>query len=47
MVDCCVAGRGPAGAVLGLVLARAGLDVVVFEKHAAAGEADRAGGAAA
>ena len=34
MVDCCIAGCGPAGAVLGLLLARAGLDVVVLEKHA-------------
>jgi 2-polyprenyl-6-methoxyphenol hydroxylase-like FAD-dependent oxidoreductase len=34
MVDCCIAGRGPAGAMLGLLLARAGLDVVVLEKHA-------------
>jgi 2-polyprenyl-6-methoxyphenol hydroxylase-like FAD-dependent oxidoreductase len=31
---CCVAGCGPAGAVLGLLLARAGVDVVVLEKHA-------------
>jgi 2-polyprenyl-6-methoxyphenol hydroxylase-like FAD-dependent oxidoreductase len=30
---CCVAGCGPAGAVLGLLLARAGVDVVVLEKH--------------
>jgi 2-polyprenyl-6-methoxyphenol hydroxylase-like FAD-dependent oxidoreductase len=34
MVDCCIAGCGPAGAMLGLLLARAGLDVVVLEKHA-------------
>ena len=34
MVDCCIAGCGPAGAILGLLLARAGLDVVVLEKHA-------------
>src|ERR671936_1851142 len=33
-VDCCIAGCGPAGAVLGLLLARAGLDVLVLEKHA-------------
>jgi 2-polyprenyl-6-methoxyphenol hydroxylase-like FAD-dependent oxidoreductase len=31
---CCVAGGGPAGMVLGLLLARAGVDVVVLEKHA-------------
>ena len=30
----CIAGCGPAGAVLGLLLARAGIDVVVLEKHA-------------
>src|SRR6476620_9466341 len=29
----CVAGGGPAGMVLGLLLARAGIDVVVLEKH--------------
>jgi len=33
-VRCCIAGCGPAGAVLGLLLARAGLEVVVLEKHA-------------
>jgi 2-polyprenyl-6-methoxyphenol hydroxylase-like FAD-dependent oxidoreductase len=31
---CCIAGAGPAGMVLGLLLARAGVDVVVLEKHA-------------
>ncbi len=31
---CCVAGGGPAGMMLGLLLARAGVDVVVLEKHA-------------
>src|SRR5438309_7689481 len=31
---CCIAGAGPAGMMLGLVLARAGIDVVVLEKHA-------------
>jgi 2-polyprenyl-6-methoxyphenol hydroxylase-like FAD-dependent oxidoreductase len=31
---CCVAGGGPAGMVLGLLLARAGVDVIVLEKHA-------------
>jgi 2-polyprenyl-6-methoxyphenol hydroxylase-like FAD-dependent oxidoreductase len=30
---CAIAGCGPAGAVLGLLLARAGIDVVVLEKH--------------
>jgi NADPH-dependent 2,4-dienoyl-CoA reductase/sulfur reductase-like enzyme len=30
---CCVAGGGPAGMVLGLLLARAGVEVVVLEKH--------------
>ena len=33
-VTCCVVGCGPAGAVLGLLLARAGVDVLVLEKHA-------------
>jgi 2-polyprenyl-6-methoxyphenol hydroxylase-like FAD-dependent oxidoreductase len=33
-VRCCIAGCGPAGAVLGLLLARAGIPVVVLEKHA-------------
>src|SRR6267154_881654 len=32
--DCCIAGGGPAGMVLGFLLARAGVDVVVLEKHA-------------
>lgn len=31
---CCIAGGGPAGMVLGFLLARAGVDVVVLEKHA-------------
>jgi 2-polyprenyl-6-methoxyphenol hydroxylase-like FAD-dependent oxidoreductase len=31
---CCIAGCGPAGAVLGLLLARAGVEVLVLEKHA-------------
>lgn len=31
--QCCIAGCGPAGAVLGLILARAGIDVTVLEKH--------------
>lgn len=30
---CCVVGGGPAGLVLGLLLARAGVDVLVLEKH--------------
>ncbi|HEX3761845.1 MAG TPA: FAD-dependent monooxygenase, partial [Kofleriaceae bacterium] len=33
-VDCCIAGGGPAGMVLGWLLARAGVSVVVLEKHA-------------
>ena len=32
-VQCCIAGGGPAGMMLGL-LARAGVDVIVLEKHA-------------
>jgi 2-polyprenyl-6-methoxyphenol hydroxylase-like FAD-dependent oxidoreductase len=31
---CCVAGGGPAGMIAGFLLARAGIDVVVLEKHA-------------
>src|SRR5213595_3198461 len=31
---CCVVGGGPAGMMLGLLLARAGIDVIVLEKHA-------------
>jgi len=30
----CIAGGGPAGMMLGLLLARAGIEVVVHEKHA-------------
>jgi len=30
---CCIAGGGPAGMMLGFLLARAGLDVVLLEKH--------------
>jgi 2-polyprenyl-6-methoxyphenol hydroxylase-like FAD-dependent oxidoreductase len=33
-VRCCIAGGGPAGMMLGLLLARAGLEVAVLEKHA-------------
>ena len=33
-VTCCVIGCGPAGAMLGLMLAREGIDVLVLEKHA-------------
>lgn len=33
-VRCCIAGGGPAGMMLGLLLARAGIDVAVLEKHA-------------
>src|SRR5512147_83041 len=32
--QCCIAGGGPAGMMLGLLLARAGVDVAVLEKHA-------------
>ncbi len=31
---CCIAGGGPAGVMAGFLLARAGVDVVVLEKHA-------------
>jgi 2-polyprenyl-6-methoxyphenol hydroxylase-like FAD-dependent oxidoreductase len=31
---CCIAGGGPAGVMSGFLLARAGVDVVVLEKHA-------------
>ena len=30
---CCIAGGGPAGVMLGILLARMGVDVVVLEKH--------------
>src|SRR3954451_19220681 len=30
---CCVVGGGPAGMILGLLLARAGVEVTVLEKH--------------
>src|SRR2546426_989008 len=32
-VRCCVVGGGPAGIMLGLLLARAGVEVLVLEKH--------------
>ena len=32
-VQCCIAGGGPAGMMLGLLLARAGIEVLVLEKH--------------
>ena len=31
--QCCIAGGGPAGMMLGFLLARAGVRVVVLEKH--------------
>jgi len=31
---CCIAGGGPAGIMLGYLLARAGIEVLVLEKHA-------------
>ena len=31
---CCIAGGGPAGVVLGYLLARAGVDTLILEKHA-------------
>jgi 2-polyprenyl-6-methoxyphenol hydroxylase-like FAD-dependent oxidoreductase len=31
---CCIVGGGPAGLVLGFLLARAGVDIVILEKHA-------------
>ncbi|MDP1767595.1 MAG: FAD-dependent oxidoreductase [Nitrospirota bacterium] len=33
-VRCCIAGGGPAGMLLGLLLARSGVEVMVLEKHA-------------
>jgi 2-polyprenyl-6-methoxyphenol hydroxylase-like FAD-dependent oxidoreductase len=33
-VTCCIAGGGPAGIMLGYLLARCGVDVAVLEKHA-------------
>jgi 2-polyprenyl-6-methoxyphenol hydroxylase-like FAD-dependent oxidoreductase len=34
ITQCCVAGGGPAGMMAGYLLARAGVDVIVIEKHA-------------
>ncbi len=31
---CCIVGGGPAGMMLAFLLARAGIDVLVLEKHA-------------
>src|ERR1700688_3013414 len=31
---CCIAGGGPAGMMLGFLLARAGVETIVLEKHA-------------
>src|SRR5262245_9631692 len=33
VAQCCIAGGGPAGMMLGFLLARAGVHVVVLEKH--------------
>ncbi len=32
--QCCIAGGGPAGLMLGYLLSRAGVDVIILEKHA-------------
>ena len=32
-ITCCIAGGGPAGVMLGFLLARAGIEVMVLEKH--------------
>jgi 2-polyprenyl-6-methoxyphenol hydroxylase-like FAD-dependent oxidoreductase len=32
--DCCIAGGGPAGMMLGFLLARSGVNVIILEKHA-------------
>ena len=34
LVPCCIAGGGPAGMMLGYLLARAGIEALVLEKHA-------------
>ena len=31
---CCIVGAGPCGLMVGLLLTRAGVDVIVLEKHA-------------
>ena len=31
--QCCIVGGGPAGMMLGFLLARAGVEVIVLEKH--------------
>lgn len=31
---CCIVGGGPAGMMLGLLLARAGIEALVIERHA-------------
>ena len=31
--SCCIVGGGPAGMMMGFLLARAGIDVIVLEKH--------------
>jgi 2-polyprenyl-6-methoxyphenol hydroxylase-like FAD-dependent oxidoreductase len=36
-VSCCIAGGGPAGVMLGFLLARAGVKVAVLEKHKESG----------
>src|SRR5271156_491793 len=33
-IPCCIAGGGPAGMILAYLLARAGVEVIVLEKHA-------------
>ncbi len=32
-IDCCIVGAGPAGMILGLLMARVGLNVTVLERH--------------
>jgi 2-polyprenyl-6-methoxyphenol hydroxylase-like FAD-dependent oxidoreductase len=33
-ISCCIAGGGPAGLMLGYLLARSGVETLVLEKHA-------------
>src|SRR5438034_7599030 len=33
-INCCIAGGGPAGMMAGFLLARAGIEVIILEKHA-------------